>query len=689
MNRRLQTPLLLQMEVSECGAAALGILLRHFGRHVALEQMRQACNVTRDGTTALDIIRAAKAYDMEASGLRRTTFTGLEKLTPPYIVHLRGGHFAVLDALDEHSVYLNDPAVGRRTLTRDEFMALYAGTAVVCTPNAAFVSERAPSRWRGIVREWLAGREFAVGAIVSVSLFLLIPGFLLPRLLQTFVDEVLTRRTDALQTVIIGLAAAFIMRVALLTLQGALLLRLETRLAVHAVETFLSRLLRMPLAFYAHRYSGDLAARLNIHDRIAGLLARDGSDALLNALLMVFYAGVMLTYSLPLTVITLVFVVINVGLLRTIAQRQRELGGQLAAQRAQHIGATISGLRALETLKAAGREAALAHQWRDFHVAVIDTEQRLNRLTQGYFALLPFSLAVNTALILVIGAHQVIDGALTLGALVALQSLVFNFIQPVNQLAALGGTLQTMESDLDRIDDILNYPARFNPPHADVTWMRLPKIGQVDVRDLIFGYNPNEPPLIDRVSFTLEPGSITMLRGASGRGKSTLARLIAGLIDAQSGTIYVSGRPAHTQSTEIGYADQVITLFAGTFRDNLTLWDDTISLDALTRAARDACIHETIMARGGYDAVITENGRDLSGGQRQCLEIARALARDPVVLILDETTNALDPATEAKVIRHLARRGCTVMLIAHRADTLRYAEHIIDLDALQPNRTLV
>ncbi len=689
MTRRLQTPLMLQMEVSECGAAALGILLRHFGRHVALEEMRQACNVTRDGTTALDIVRAAKAYGMDASGLRRTTLLGLEKLTLPYIVHLRGGHFAVVEALDDRFVYLNDPAVGRHKLMFDEFMALHGGTAIVCTPNAGFVRQVAPSRWRSVLQEWLTGYEADVTAIVFISLFLLIPGFLLPRLLQTFVDEVLTRQIDALQTIIIGLAVALVMRAGLLTLQGALLLRLETRLALRAVETFLDRLLRLPLAFYAHRYSGDLAARLNIHDRIAGLLTRDFANALFNAMLMGFYAVIMLSYSVLLTVLTLLFVGVNIGLLRFIAQQQRDLSGQLASQQAQHIGATISGLHALETLKAAGYESILGQQWRQLHAAVIDTKCRLNRLTQGYFALLPFTLAVNTTLILVIGAHQVIDGTLTLGALVALQSLAFNFIQPVNQLAALGGMLQVMESDLDRRDDILNYPPRCTPPYADVTWMQSPKIGQVHVRDLVFGYNPNQPPLIDHISFTLEPGSITMLCGTSGRGKSTLARLIAGLLDAQSGAIYVNGRPAHTQSKTIGYADQTITLFAGTFRDNLTLWDDTISTDALMRAARDACIHDTIMARGGYDALITENGNDLSGGQRQCLEIARALVRDPVVLILDETTNALDLTTEARVINHLARRGYTIMIVAHRADTLRYAEHIIDMDTLESNRMLI
>ena len=677
--KHIRTPLLLQMEAVECGAAALGIVLRHYGCYTPLTELRQVCNVSRDGTNALNLIRAAEFYGLKAAGLRRSTLTGLAKIPTPNIIYVHRSHFAVLEHLDDTYAYVNDPAHGHRQMTREEFQTWYAGVVITCEPGENFRKRGAPFRLGSVLRSWLKGSEAAVLYILVASIFLLVPGFMLPALLRTFVDDVLVAGRDWFLGVAIGLAAAMVLRLGLLWLQQKMLLRLETRLALRQTNAFFEHLLSLPLPFFLNRRSGDLAYRLQINERIAGTLSHDVADTILNIVLMIFYAGVMMQYSVPLTLIGILFVLLNLLILQRIARQRSDLNQRLQQERAQLTGTTLNGLRAVETMKAAGAEEILFTRWSALNAQAISTEQAMSRLTQGYFALLTFLLAVNTTLTLIIGAQFVMDGTMTLGLLVAFQSLMYSFIQPVNQLAGVGTQLQEIESDLNRVDDILKYPAPAPGLANTSTPLLQAKIGQVDIFDLTFGYNRFESPLIGGFTLQLAPGTICVVRGASGSGKSTLVRLLVGLFEPWRGEIFVNGIPAGMQRHKISFADQTITLFAGSFFDNLTLWKPDIPVSDIIRAAQDAHIHDLILQRGGYNSRIQENGQDLSGGQRQCLEIARALARNPSLLILDETTNALDPETEAVVFTNLRKRGCTCIIVAHRSSVIQYADEVITL----------
>lgn len=672
---RVKTPLLLQIEAVECGAAALGIVLRYHGCFESLEALRSACNVSRDGTNALNVVRAAQRYGLEAAGLRRSTLSGLRRLNAPFIVYLHGSHFAVYEGMDERFVYLNDPARGHRTLTLAEFEHLYAHIVITAVPGAHFQKRGDAFRLDRALWGWLGGARAALLYILLASVFLLVPAILLPALLRVFVDDVLGSGRGWLGALAIGYLLAFVLRAGLVWLQQAMMLRLETRLATRQAVSFFEHLLQLPLPFFHQRHLGDLIYRVDLHDRLAAFIARDGIDALLNTVLIGVFGLVMLTYSLPLTLVGMAFVVLNLALLRWIGQRRSELNERLLQARAAVVSAAVDGLRSLEGLKAAGSERLLFRRWAGLNAAAISTEQQLGGITARFGSVVPMLLAMNTALVLVLGAALVMQGAMTLGMLVAFQSLMASFTGPVAELAGIGVRMQELRGDLNRIDDIRQQPLAERAQASAVARTA----GELAVRDLAFGYNRYEPPLIGPLSFTLTPGSLTVITGASGAGKSTLARLIAGLYEPWAGEVLLDGMPAASMRAHIGYADQSLTLFAGTFRDNLTLWDPFIGQAAIEAAARDACVHDLITARGGYDAPIGENGRDLSGGQRQCLEIARTLTRSPALVILDETTNALDPDTEAQILTHLRWRGCTCLVVAHRVNTARYADRVLHL----------
>ncbi len=679
--RPIKTPLFLQFEAVECGAAALGIILRYYGCYVSLEELRQVCGVSRDGTNALNIVRAAQAYGLEAIGLRRGTLQGLHNLGFPLILFWNFNHYVVLEGLSEHEAYLNDPAQGRRTVTLEEFNGAYTGVVISCTPTAEFQRVGQPFRLLPALRQYQRGAEMGILALVVVSLFLLVPGFMVPALLQFFVDTMLTQGQDELAVLFLGLSLALVLRVILLGLRQTILLRLETWLSLQAMSRFFWHLLQLPLAFFGQRTLGDLALRVTLNQRLASLLTGDLASTVLNALLMVFYGLLMLHYDVLLTIGGLLFAAGSFGALQAVSRLRQEYYRRWQQHEAQLAGSLLNGVQAFDTIKASGAEDDMLSRWVGLHSRVINQQQQLGRVTQGYFTLLPFLLAINTTAVLIIGAGRVMDGALSIGMLVAFQSLMFSFSQPVERLAGLASQLQEVQGDLARLNDVMRYPS--DSEMLPVSASSEPVIGYVDMQGVTFGYNLLEMPLIQNFNLAMRPGEFCVIRGDSGSGKSTLARLAAGLYRPMSGMILLDNQPVHDMQGSVSLVDQQITLFAGTFRDNLTLWDNSVPDDQIERAARDACIHDFIMARGGYEALVSENGADLSGGQRQCLEMARALARNPALLVLDEATSALDAATEQQVYENIRRRrGCTCIVIAHRAGALTFADHIVTLEAV-------
>ncbi len=686
--KRIKTPTVLQMEAVECGAASLGIVLHHYGKYVALEELRLACGVSRDGSNALNIVKAARGYGLKAKGVRRSNLQGVLTLPLPLIVFWKFTHFLVVEGFSKDRVYVNDPATGPRTITLQEFDESFTGIALVVEVGPEFEKGGRPFNLIRALQQRLAGSRYGLLYVLLASLFLVIPGLLVPVFLRVFVDDILVSGRDWITPLLVGMGLAVVVRMWLTWLQQMYLLRLETKLSLSGSSRFFWHILHLPVEFFTQRYAGDIAFRVQVNDRVAQLLSGELATAAINMLLVVFYGLLMLQYDALLTLVSVVIVAFNILALRYISRRRVDANRNLLQERGKLVGTAMDGLETIETLKATGAESGFFARWAGFQAKVVNGEQRLGYLTQMLAVVPPFLQTVNITVILVIGGLRVQDGQLTIGMLVAFQSLMLSFTQPVSQLINLGNRLQEAEGDMNRLDDVLRYPVDdlVSGQRGDETDSLARLEGQLEIRNISFGYSRLAEPLIEDFSLTLKPGQRVALVGSSGSGKSTVARLVSGLYQPWEGEILFDGKPRdaiprNVMTGSMAMVDQNIALFSGTIRDNLTLWNQTIPKGWIVQAAKDASIHDVITEHtGGYDFELQAGGRNFSGGERQRLEIARALVTNPTLLLLDEATSALDPITEQTIDDNLRRRGCTCLIIAHRLSTIRDCDEIIVLD---------
>ncbi|TNC05959.1 NHLP family bacteriocin export ABC transporter peptidase/permease/ATPase subunit [Methylobacterium terricola] len=679
------TPGILQMEAVECGAAALAIVLAFHGAWVPLETLRIACGISRDGSSASNIVRAAQVYGLAVKAYRREP-TALHGLPMPCILHWNFNHFVVLEGVRASHAFINDPAEGRRRVTAEELDDAFTGVVLTMRPGPEFRRlGRRPQGWRLLLRE-LRGSRAALVLVGGVSLALVIPGIVIPALTKAFIDEVLIYGARSwLVPLLIGMGLTALLRAVVTALQLSLSLRLQTKLAVVMTSRFLWHVTRLPMSFFAQRHAGDLVSRNGVNEDVARLLSGGLASQVLSLISLAFFAAAMAFYDIVLTGIGVGLSLLNLVALRLIARRREDLSRRLAAERAKLLASTVAAVRGIETLKASGLEDDAFGQWTGIQARALNAEQSLGTST-ALLDVAPALLAgLTTAAILGVGSLRVIEGALTLGGLIAFQSLMASFTGPIGDLVGQAGAIQVVRGGLDRLIDIYNYPLEPQaPPAAPPGLSQL--AGRVELIGVSFGYAPLQPPLLSDLSLTVEPGTRVALVGLSGSGKSTLGRLMCGLNRPWSGQVLLDGIPLEAIPSEVvagsvAYVDQDVVLFEGTVRDNLTLWDPTVSETDLYDALQDAAIQAEIVTRpGNYDCRVVEGGANFSGGQRQRLEIARALVGRPAILVLDEATAALDPVTERRIDDNLRRRGCTCIIIAHRLSTIRDCDEIIVLD---------
>ena len=686
--RRIVTPTVLQMEAVECGAAALGIVLGAFGRHVPLEELRRACGVSRDGSKASNILRAGREYGLVCRGFRKEP-EGLAHLPLPAIVFWNFNHFVVVEGYGGGKVYLNDPAMGPRIVSEADFDQGFTGVVLTFERGPDF---RPGGRRPGLGGKLLARLNRVKTALLFAclaSLMLVVPGLLYPAFLRVFIDNVLVAgQQNWFRPLLVAMGLTAIVQAVLIFLQQQCLLRMQTKLAVTSSADFFWHVLRLPIDFFNQRQGAEIGARVAINDRVAQTLSGELAVNGMNILLIGFYAVVMAQYDLLLTAMGVFLAMTNFLYLLYVSRQRRDVNARLQRDQGKLAGVAMNGLSMIETLKAQGAESDFFAKWAGCQARAINAEQTLGRTTQALNHVPLLLSGLSVVVILGVGGLRVMAGDLTMGELVAFQSLMASFLNPVTQLVALGASIQQMDADMGRLDDVLQSPALADAPDGapdgDAGPSRLS--GRLDLRGLTFGYSPLEPPLIENFDLSLQPGDRVALVGGSGSGKSTIARLITGLYEPWSGDILFDGRvaadiPRQRLCDSLALVDQDIFLFDGTITDNLTLWDDTVPAEQVTRAARDACIHDDIAARpGGYGGAVEEGGRNFSGGQRQRLEIARALTGQPTLLVMDEATSALDPVTEQTVDRNLRRRGVTCVIVAHRLSAIRDCDEIIVLD---------
>ena len=687
---RVKTPTVLQMESVECGAAALGIVLGYYGTYIPLEELRVECGVSRDGSKASNLLKAARRYGLIAKGFRKLP-EDLRDIVKPAIIHWNFNHFLVLEGIVQDKVYLNDPATGPRTVTYAEFDESFTGVVLTFEKSGELEAGHKKTSLFKALRTRLRGSEIPLLYVILVSLALVIPGLLAATFSRIFVDFYLIRgMQEWLGMLVVVMMITAVIRMALVWLQQRYLLRLETKQAINNASRLFWHILRLPMEFFNQRSAGDISARVEMNDRVAQLLSGELATALLNVILIVFFALLMFQYSVPLTLIGIGMAIINFVFLRYVSRRRVDINQKLIQDGSKLQSTTFSGLQSIETIKATGGEADFFARWAGHQANMNNAYQELGASTQTLAVVPLFLSMVTTILILVVGSLNIMAGVMSIGMLVAFQTLMTSFLSPVTQMVNLGGQLQEMDGIIKRLDDVLNYQADDQvevTESLEVADQNKTKLsGRIEIKEMSFGYSRLASPLIESFNLNLEPGMRVALVGGSGSGKSTIARLVAGLYKPWTGSILFDGQkrndiPRAIINNSLSVVDQEIFLFEGSVRDNLTMWDPHVSDEALIQAAKDAHIHEEVMRReDGFAFQVQEGGRNFSGGQRQRLEIARALVSNPAILVLDEATSALDPLTEQIIDDNLRRRGCTCLIVAHRLSTIRDCDEILVMD---------
>ena len=686
-----KVPQVMQMEALECGAACLTMILAHYGRWVPLEQVRADCGVSRDGSKASNVLKAARSYGLAAKGMTFSSEALRKKATFPCIVFWNFNHFVVVRGFKGKYAYLNDPARGQVRIPLDEFDQSFTGIALLFEPTDAFEKGGSKPDTLRFVAKRLEGLGGPIAFVMLASAITSVVAILNTSLGRVFLDHILGGGNKGwLAPLMVLMLVLALVTGVVSVLSAVYLARIQGKIAVVSSSRFMRHLLHLPVGFYAQRMVGDLQQRQSTNETIAFALVGQLAPVLVNMVMLVLYLAIMLRYSVLLTVVGVVTACANALIARYISKKRVNIARAGAANSGKLYATTVGGIEMVETIKAAGAETGYFGRWAGYQAAVNESQARSTRLNTYLGAVPQIVAEIANIAVLVLGIWLIVDGNFTPGALLAFTGFLGSFMAPVNQMIGLGQTVQEMETQMERVEDVLRYPTdtpEDPEPQADVSVLGREKLrGEVDLEGVTFGYSPLEPPLVEGFDLHIEPGQWVALVGGSGSGKSTIAKLISGLYQPWAGEVRFDGVPLGDVPNPVlrgslAVVDQDIVTFDDTISDNVRLWDRSIEDYEVILACRDAGIHDEVAAReGGYFSRIMPGGRNFSGGQLQRLEIARVLAQDPTVIILDEATSALDAQTEAEVISHIRDRGITCIVVAHRLSTIRDCDEIIVLD---------
>ena len=685
-----KVPVVMQLEALECGAASLTMILAYYDKWIPLEQVREDCGVSRDGSNAKNILKAARNYGLTAKAYRFDPERLKEKGKFPMIVHWEFNHFIVLDGFKGNKVYINDPARGNVVMTFDQFDDGYTGICLMFEPSESFKPEGKPKSVLRFAKERLKGAGSAI-AFVSITTFIsALTGIILAGFSRVFLDQLLTGYdSDLLYPFIIALSAISAIQIVSEWIHAVYSKKINGKMAIVGNMTVMWKILRLPMRFFSQRMAGDLQQRQASNAEIAGKLVDTVAPLVLQTGMLIFYLIVMLRYSPFLSLIGIVSVFGQVFVSRIISNKRINLTRVMMRDSGKLAGATVSGVEMIETIKASGAENGFFEKWAGYQASVNNQKVRFEKIN-SLLGVIPTLLAqlANTA-VLICGVYLCITGEFTIGMVMAFQGFLTSFLMPAQTLITAGQSIQELRTEMERVDDVMKYPvdtiaATEDGIDEDADYDKLS--GEVELKGITFGYSKLDDPLIEDFSMKMTTGSTVAFVGASGCGKSTLAKLISGLYEPWSGEILFDGKHINEINRSVftgsvAVVDQDITLFEDTIENNIKMWDNTIEDYEVMMAARDAQIHDDIMEReGGYKYKLTEGGRDFSGGQRQRLEIARVLAQDPTIIIMDEATSALDAKTEYDVVKSIRERDITCIVIAHRLSTIRDCDEIIVFD---------
>ncbi len=683
-----KVPVVMQLEALECGAACLSMVLAYYEKWIPLEQVRSACGVSRDGSKASNILKAARSYGLNARGYRYEPEKLKESGHFPCIIHWNFNHFVVLNGFRGNKVYLNDPDKGTYSITTEQFDRFFTGVCIFFEPGEAFIKEGKPKSTWSFVKKRMAGTRTAFLFVLIITAITSLLGIINPAFSRVFLDRLLTgRNPEWFYPFLTGLSMLTVVTLVVAWIRAIYTLKLNGKLAIVANSSYLWHVLRMPMEFFSQRMAGDIAMRQTLNEGVANALINTFAPLVVQMCMMIFYFITMMRYSLLLTAVGMVSILVDLLMARIISKKRVNVTRVQMRDEGKLVGSTVSGIEMIETIKASGTESGFFEKWAGYQ-AGLNTQTVKFANINHYLGLIPALVgALTSTAILMLGVYLTMQGQFTVGMILAFQGFWGGFTGPAQSLITAGQTIQEMRTNMERIEDVMEYPTDVNCiGDLDETAEYDKLSGEVVLHDVTFGYSRLEPPLIEHFDLHVKPGSRVAFVGSSGCGKSTLSKLISGLYRPWEGEILFDGKSIsdihHSIFTSsIAVVDQEIILFEDTIGNNIKMWDNSIEDFEVIMAARDARLHEDIMARdGGYSYKLMEGGKDLSGGQRQRLEIARVLAQDPTIIIMDEATSALDAKTEFEVVKAIQDRGITCIVIAHRLSTIRDCDEIVVMD---------
>lgn len=683
-----KVPVVMQLEALECGAASLAMVMAYYSKWVPLEQVRLDCGVSRDGSKAKNIYLAAEHYGFDVKAYRMSPEALKESGQFPCIIHWNMNHFVVLNGFKGNHVYINDPARGTVKVSWDEFDKAFTGVTIIPVPSENFVPSGKKKSTVDFAKKRLVGAGAAVAFVMLTTAISYLFGIANSMTSRIFMDRLLTGvNRDWLNPFIGVLVLLAAIQLIVAWVQTIYSLKINGKMAIIGNTSYMWKVLRLPMEFFSQRMAGDIQSRSSMNAAIAGTLVNTFAPLMLNTIMMIFYLVLMLRDNPILTVIGIVTVIINMAVSRIISNRRINITRVQLRDAAKLESTTVQGIDMIETIKSSGAEIGFFRKWAGYQASV--NAQNVKEVkTNRFIGMIPafFSTIANYA-VLILGIHLTMKGEFTLGGVTMFQGFLGAFMSPAMTLISAGQTIQEMRTQMERVEDVMEYPEDENVVSKvteDAEYVKLK--GKVELKNITFGYSKLEPPLIEDFSLTMNPGDRIAIVGSSGCGKSTISKLISGLYQPWSGQILFDGKPRSAYPREVmtgalAVVDQDIIVFEDTVANNIKMWDDSIRDFEMILAARDAQIHDDIMKLpGAYEYKLNSGGKNFSGGQRQRMEIARVLAQDPTVIILDEATSALDAKTEFEVVNSIVNRGISCVVIAHRLSTIRDCKEIIVLD---------
>ena len=685
-----KVPVIMQQEALECGAVSLAMILAYFGKWLPIERIRADCDISRDGSTAKNILRAAKGYGLDVDAYKLEPEELREDGEFPCIIHWNLNHFVVLKGFKGNKAFLNDPAYGDYSVSMETFDRSFTGICLFFKPNESFVADGQRKSIWSFAKKRLKNSNTEIAAILMISIILLLVGIINPLFAENFIDWCLD---SSIKSNAVWFFAVFSL-VGVISILGEwfkayYLLKIDGKMSVIGNTSYIWKVLNLPMNFFSQRLPGDIQLRQAENAEVSTRLVQIVAPMLINTIVTVFYLAIMIWYSPVLALIGVVSVAVNV-LFSTYSSRKRiNLTRVQMMEQGQLYSTTTTGIDMIETLKASSAEDMWVEQWSNSLTSFSNSEIKLKILDLNFGTLPQLITSLTNVAVIAVGALLVVKGSMSVGMLIAFQGFMAMFLSPVNAMVGAEQKMQEMRTQMERIDDVMEYSDDRSVTYADEPddGGSLDKLkGKIEIKNVSFGYSKMKPPVVRDLSITVDVGKSVAIVGASGCGKSSAAKLISGLYAPWSGEILFDGKPISeiprsVFTSSVAVVDQDITLFEGSIAENIKMWDKSIEDFEMVLSAKDASIHELIMSReGGYNGRLAVRGENLSGGQRQCIEIARALAQDPTIMVLDEATSALDAKTEADVVKAIKDRGVTCVVIAHRLSTIRDCDEIIVLN---------